>query len=253
MTAIMLGVIASARVFASALIGLLLHRRLPEPHLTKETQDVVKLGTGMVSVLSSLVLALLIATAKTSHDTTDHRIRSYAADLILLNETLRDYGADAAIPRDLLRRYTKLALESTWPTNNGTLLRVEDQQAGLLLENVREAIRALKPGDAGQQWLLSQALQISSSLLQQRWFLIEQQGATVQPIILVILISWISFIFASFGLHAPRNATVIVTFFICSLAIGGSVFMILEMDSPFTGVLRISRWPMENALAHMNP
>jgi hypothetical protein len=67
---------------------------------------------------------VLIATAKTSHDTTDHRIRSYAADLILLNETLRDYGADAAVPRELLRRYTKLALESTWPTNDGTPLRV---------------------------------------------------------------------------------------------------------------------------------
>ena len=58
-------------------------------------------------------------------------------------------------------------------------------------------------------------------------------------------------IFASFGLNAPRNATVIAAFLICSLAIGGAIFLVLEMDSPFEGVLRISPAPMANALSHM--
>ena len=58
-------------------------------------------------------------------------------------------------------------------------------------------------------------------------------------------------IFASFGLNAPRNATVVVAFLVCALSIGGAVFLILEMDSPFQGVLRLSKQPMTNALAHM--
>src|SRR5260370_21374973 len=62
-------------IFAAALVGMSLHRLLPDHHLSKETQDVVRLGTGMLSVLASLVLGLLIATAKTSYDTTDHEIR----------------------------------------------------------------------------------------------------------------------------------------------------------------------------------
>ena len=61
--------------------------------------------TGMLSVLASLVLGLLIATAKTSHDSTDLAIRNYAAELALLNEALRDYGGPASVPRDLLREY----------------------------------------------------------------------------------------------------------------------------------------------------
>jgi hypothetical protein len=88
-------------------------------------------------------------------------------------------------------------------------------------------------------------------LLRQRWLLIEQSGPSVRPVVLVILVSWIGLIFASFGLNAPRNATVVAAFVVCSLAIGGAVFLILEMDSPFRGVMRVSSAPMLSALAHM--
>lgn len=207
----------------------------------------------MLSVLASLVLGLLIATAKSSYDTVDHNLRNYAADLVLLNETLRDYGQDAAVPRDLLRRYTKLAIEDNWPKNGKRPVMLEDARAGVLLEHVREGIRALRPIDDGQRWLQDQALQINTSLQHQRWLLIEQAGPSVRPIVLGILVSWISFIFASFGLNAPRNATVIGAFLVCSLAIGGSIFLILEMDNPFQGTMRVSSQPMLSALAHMGP
>ncbi len=156
----------SVAVFAGALVGLYLHRMLPEVHLTKDTQDVVRLGTGMLSVLASLVLALLISTAKTTYDTTDKNLRTFSAELILLNETLRDYGGDAAIPRDLLRRYTARMINETWPTGDRAVV-VDDMASGTMLERVREAIRALKPVNAGQRWLQDQALQVHLSLLRQ--------------------------------------------------------------------------------------
>jgi hypothetical protein len=81
--------------------------------------------------------------------------------------------------------------------------------------------------------------------------LIEHQGPNVRPVVLAILVSWIAVIFASFGLNAPRNATVLTAFLLCSMAIGASVFLIMEMDNPFRGVLRIPRAPMANALAQM--
>ena len=100
MYALAISLLVTGSVFGAGLVGVLLHRRLPESHLSRETQDVVKLGIGMLSVLASLVLGLLIATAKGSSDTTDRDVRSYAADIIVLAETLRDYGADAATPID---------------------------------------------------------------------------------------------------------------------------------------------------------
>lgn len=257
MNSILTGIGVAACVFLGGLCGLFLHGFLPESHRTKETQDVVRLGIGMLSILASLVLGLLIATAKQSYDTTDQELRRYCAELLLLNETLRDYGVDAAVPRNLLRQHTDRVLLDIWPREaarrNDPPVRIEDRRASVLLEHVRETIRALSPVDAGQKWLQDQALQISSSLLQQRLLLIEQEGATVQPIILLILVSWVSFIFASFGMNAPRNATVIGAFLVCSLAIGGSVFLILEMDNPLSGVMKISSAPMEKALNEMTP
>jgi hypothetical protein len=242
----------AACVFAGAMSGLYFHGVLPAGHRSKETQEVVRLGTGMLSVLASLVLGLLIATAKTTYDTADHAMRAYSADLVLLDETLRDYGADAAAPRDTLRRYTQQALSDNWPAEGGTV-KVENRTAGAMLERVRERIRALHPADDGQKWLQNQALDVSTSLLHQRWLLIEQQGPTVQPVVLAILVSWIVVIFGSFGFNAPRNATVTAAFLVCSLAIGGSVFLIMEMDNPLEGLLKIPSAPMQSALAHMKP
>lgn len=250
MYALTVSLLVTACVFVGGLLGVLLHRRLPSSHLTRETQDVVKLGIGMLSVLASLVLGLLIATAKGSSDNTDRDVRSYAADLIVLAETLRDYGTDAATPTDLLRQFTSQTLHDIWP-EDGAAPDLADARAGQTLEHVRESIRALHPVDAGQQWLQDQALTLVTSLLRQRWQLIEHQGPNVRPVVLAILVSWIAVIFASFGLNAPRNATVMAAFLVCSLAIGGSVFLIIEMDNPFQGILQIPRAPMANALAQM--
>ena len=74
----------------------------------------------------------------------------------------------------------------------------------------------------------------------------------MQGVVLVVLVSWVTLIFASFGLNAPRNGTVVAAFLVCSLSIGGAIFLILEMDQPLGGVMRVSSWPMQNALAQMN-
>src|SRR5580658_8497584 len=232
MSVIAISLLVAACIFAGGMAGLYLHRILPPDHQTKETQDVVRLGIGMLSVLASLVLGLLIATAKTSYDVTDHAIRSYAAELALLNETLRDYGGNASVPRDLLRSYTKTLLRDGWPKEAERPAVLDDDEAEQLLEHVREAIRALKPVDAGQKSLQDQAIDINLNLLRQRWLLIEQQGPSVQRVVLVILVSWVTVIFASFGMNAPRNGTVMAAFLVCSLAIGGAIFLILEMDRP---------------------
>jgi hypothetical protein len=253
MNAIVTSLVVAAFVFAGGIGGLYLHRLVPEEHLSAKTQDVVRLGTGMLSVLASLVLGLLVATAKASFDTTDTAVRTYAADLILLDETLRDYGEDALAPRRLLRDYTALVLHDGWGETGAPPFLAEDRAAGDVMEHVREAVRALAPVDAGQKWLQDQALDVNISLLRQRWLLIEQSGPSVRPVTIGILTAWITAIFASFGLNAPRNRTVAVAFLICALAIGSAIFLILQLDSPFDGLLKISSEPMRTALAHMLP
>ncbi len=251
MSTITISLLVAACVFSGGIIGLHLHRALPKGYMTKETQEVVRLSIGMLSILSSLVLGLLIATAKSSYDTSQQTVRRYGAELALLNETLRDYGGKASVPRDLLRDYTETLLRDIWP-QNGEARQPNDDRAWVLLEHVREQVRALQPGDDGQKWLHDQALNINVNLLRDRWLLIGEQGPGVSTSVLVILVSWITVIFMSFGLNAPRNGLVMGAFFVCALAIGGSVFMILEMDRPLEGLMQISGTPLSNVLARMN-
>src|SRR5271155_5126058 len=121
------------------------------------------------------------------------------------------------------------------------------------MERVRETIRALQPVDEGQKWLQNQALEENILLLRQRWLLIEGGGPSVRPAYIGILVFWVVLIFASFGFNAPRNATVVIGFLCCSLAIGSAIFLILELDNPFSGILRIPSGPVGTSLAHMLP
>ena len=82
--------------------------------------------------------------------------------------------------------------------------------------------------------------------------MIGDQGRNVSPIMLGVLVSWVTLIFVGFGINAPRNAMVAASFLICAVVIGGAIFLILEMDRPVQGVLQISSWPIRNALAQMN-
>jgi len=97
----------------------------------------------------------------------------------------------------------------------------------------------------------SQALSIVLALEQTRWLMYEQGAAGVSRPLLVVMVFWLTIVFISFGLFAPRNLTVVIGFFLCALAVSGAVFMILEMYSPFSGLIRISSAPVRAALAHL--
>ena len=88
--------------------------------------------------------------------------------------------------------------------------------------------------------------------LRERWLLIGNQQHSISPVVLGILASWVTLIFVSFGFNASRNATVAAAFLICSLSIAGAVFLILEMDRPLTGIMRISDAPMRDVVGQMS-
>jgi hypothetical protein len=244
--------IAFACVFTGSLVGLGLGAWLPEHHRSPASHDAIKLGTGMISVLASLVLGLLTASIKSSFDTTDGQMRSFAANLILMDQTLRDYGPETGPARVLLRSYTTQAVADHWPKESDQPARMENAKAGSALDQARLAIIELNADTPSHQALRGTALQLMDGLLQTRWLLIERAGTSIQPAFLIILVAWIVLIFVSFGYNAPINATVIGAFFICAVALAACLFVITEMDTPFDGLITVSSHAMRDALAHMS-
>ena len=68
---------------------------------------------------------------------------------------------------------------------------------------------------------------------------------------LVVVIFWLSMTFGSFGLSAPRNATVVTVFVISTLSVAAAVVLILELDAPFDGFIKISSEPFRYTLTNL--
>jgi hypothetical protein len=94
-------------------------------------------------------------------------------------------------------------------------------------------------------------MQISADLGRTRSLLLEQTGGSIPMPFLVVLVFWFTVIFITFGLFAPPNATVIAVLLVCALSVAGAIFLILELDRPFEGLIQISDAPLRSALARL--
>ena len=242
-----IGCIVFACIFGGALLGMLLHRILPEHHLSTESKDVIKLGMALTATMSALVLALLVNSAKGSFDAQRNEITQLSANVILLDRVLAHYGPETKEARMLLEQTATGMIDRIWP--EGRTGNAELKPSGG--ERFYDKIQELSPQNEVQRSLQAQALKMSVDLGQTRWLLFEQGGSSIPMPFLILLIFWVTIIFLSFGLFAPPNATVIVTLFLCALSVSGAIFMILELDRPFGGVIHISSAPMRNALAQL--
>ena len=84
-----------------------------------------------------------------------------------------------------------------------------------------------------------------------RWLMYEQGNVPLPRPLLVVVVFWLTIVFISFGLHAPRNPTVVGVLFLCAVSVSGAIFLILELYTPFSGWIQISGAPMRDALAQL--
>src|ERR1700735_1742328 len=101
-------------MLAGIYLGSLLRNKLPQHHLSKDSQDVVRLGVGLIATMAALVVGLLIASAKSSFDTQSGQVRQITADIVLLDNLLAQYGPEAAPLRAEIRTAIPLFADRLW-------------------------------------------------------------------------------------------------------------------------------------------
>jgi hypothetical protein len=158
------------------------------------------------------------------------------------------YGPETQEARDLLRRLVAAALDRMWPENRSQPAPFAPM-AGTELPY--DKIAKLSPQHDTQRALQAQALGISSNILRTRWLLGEQRHNAIAMPFLVMLVFWLTVLFVSFGLFAPSNATVVATLFVGALSVSGAIFLIMDLDQPFEGLIRFSSAPLRDALMHL--
>jgi hypothetical protein len=251
MSAFAVGAVTFVCVFGGALAGLALRNALPEHHLSADSRDVVKVVTGLMATLSALVLGLLIASAKSSFDTVNDGFKRAAAQIILIDRVLAQYGPGADELRQLLRsgfaaRIDELFSSSGGDARGGGANALRDASAMELLDS---KVRTLPATDDVQRKLKARAEQLVADLTQARWVGFEEASNTTPAGFLVVLVSWLSAMFLGFGLFAPRNATALAALAIGALAVSTSIFLIEEMARPLDGFIAVSSEPMRSALS----
>jgi hypothetical protein len=240
--------------FGCALLGMLLRTVLPEHHLDDATKDTVKVGIGLIATMTALVLGLVTASAKSSFDAVDSTVKNTAVDVLTLDRTLARYGPEVSEIRKGLQRTVEARVNTIWPQGSSKPSNLDPMSSGGVsaAEKLSEAIRALKPRDDAHEALKARALDITEALLKERWLVLTGIESSVPLPFLVILVFWLTITFWSFGLFAPRNATVLVVLFVCALSVASAVFLVLELNTPFEGLLKVSPEPFRYVIAHLN-
>ena len=243
MNSIVVSLIVFAFVFGGALLGMFLRAVLPQSHLTDASKDVVKLGMGMVATMAALVLGLLVSSAKSSFDALNSEMTRASSEIILLDQTLAVYGQESQQARDQLRSSVANVIDRLKEITDPSLSQASTNEIGSLYGK----IEGLSPKDDRQRSAQARALSIVISLQETRWLMYEQQSTSISLPMLIILISWLTSLFISFGLFAPTNGTAVTALFVSALSVSGAIFLILELYAPYKGLIRISSAPLRAA------
>lgn len=248
MSSLTISLITLLCLVAGFLLGMGLQRLLPGHHLSKESQDTVKLGAGMVATMSALILGLLVSSAKSSFDGVNVSIAQTGARIIQLDHLLAEYGPETHAVRGLLKDSVAERMQKIWgkTTNGDAGLRAVERTTTML--ELETGLRALTPQTEAQKNLLIQCRQILAEIAQNRLLIIEEQQEPVPTVFLALLVFWLALLFVSFGLFAPGNFTVAAVMVVCAASVTSAVFLILEMSHPLDGYIKVSSAPLVKAL-----
>jgi hypothetical protein len=215
-------------VFAGAPLGMALRRALPEEHFGTDAKDTVRLAIGLIVTMTGLVLGMLVVT---------------------LDNLLTLYGPEAKQTRIEVRRFVEEAIDRIWPKKKSEefQLRPKSNEGDIYAE-----LQKLVPKNDIQVAAKAQITSLIIDLKRTYWLMfLESEQTSMSFPLLVVVVSWLIAIFISFGAFAPSNSTVMVTLLICAMAVSAAIFIIMEMYSPFSGMLKISPVAVRDALHQM--
>lgn len=241
MRAFLSSLVVFACVFTGGMLGMFIGSKLPTRDASPESKDVVRLGMGLVATTVALVLGLLVASSKSFYDTQNSEVTQLAANVVLLDRVLAHYGPEAGETRTALRTSAARWSEVLAP---GSGLRHGGE---FLLDKIQE----LSPKDDNQKAMKAQASTLAIQMGQTRWLMFAQNTVPVPKLLLLMLIFWLTVLFMSFGLFAPRNLTVGSGLFLSALAAAGAIFLILAMYQPHGGMIQVSDAPLRAAIAQL--
>ena len=241
---VLIAIVTVFCLLSAAIGGLLCSAKLRSRHLQDDTNATVRLVANIFVVMTTLVLSLMMNSARNTLELNERNVHALATDLILLDRLMRSLGPQAEQARQHLVEYVQTSLTDS-------NIAEKDPQAESFLGAVGESLREIRPSNDQQTALWNDARQLYQQAVQQRWVVVDASSGTIPAPLIILVIAWLVMIFASFGYRAPRNAVVIAAFVVAALLMSATLFLILNMDAPKTGLIQVSNQPFQRALAEL--
>jgi hypothetical protein len=223
-------------------IGTFSRQRVPEHHIVTDSRDVIRLAMGLIATLVALVLSLLISSSSSFYNSVEAEYREALASLRQLDNRLKSYGPDAQPARLLLRAAAAQAFKERWP--DGDFGPVPNQP--VTHEALERSILDLRPLDGAQKWYQERSLELVERLDHIQNLVRGQSRSRSLPVpLLVVVLASAAVIFGSWGLFVTPNGTVLSAIAVAALAVAAAIFLIVELNSPFAGLLQLPGQPAE--------
>ena len=248
MPAIAISAVVGGATLTGGLAGLFLQSFLPEKHTTDRSRDMLAAIVGVVSLLLALVLGTLIGSAYSFYSTQKAEMETLAARSLQLDLSLAQYGPEAAPLRSALRGTLAGIDNVIWGDG-----RSDPQQfkAAAVLPSLRGMVArfsGLSPTNDGQRQLLGVIGADELQIQQTRLLMSLQLASPISWPLLIIVASWSILLFCGFGILSRLNVTTLAALALGSFAIGSAIFLILELNEPYSGMFKVPRAAMQQAI-----
>lgn len=248
MNSFVVAAIAFVCLGGASMAALFLTPFMPAAWRDDATTTVIRQIASIFAIMTSLVFGFTLNSAASAYATIDANVHSYATNLIILDHSMRSFGPGAEPARLLLIDYVGEAIDNPARADRSP---ADADTAGDALNALGEAIAAITAEDEDHTLRLAGLRQQYQRIVEQRWAIVEQSERNIPAPLIAMLVCWLTLIFATFGYRAPRNAAIIALLLVAAAVNASSLYLILDMDVPFSGPIQISDVPLQRALTEM--
>lgn len=248
MSVVITCIVAFVSMVVAMILGMALRPVLPERYLSDESKEVIRLGSALIATMSAMLLGLLISSTRNSYEEKRGQVIRMTSHLIELDLLMKDYGPEARPVRQVMRDAVPPMIDSIWRGHAPEFRADADAVPDAGTEAVLSALEQLSPRDDGQRARRERALVVGLDLAQIQFLLFSQPTNAISTPFISILVLWLAFLFVTFGLTAPPNSLIVVVLLVSALSAASAIFLILDLDRPFGGLLQIPTAPLRNSL-----
>ena len=253
MSIVLVSILIFAVTLGAGILGLLVHRKLPDEQKNDSARSVVGQVAGLVSLLLALVLGTLIGTSFAFFGGQKTALESLSATIIELDQALAQYGPETKPARDRLKTAVEKAYDTFWGGGEADPKLLDVSNPIAAAQGTKAFLATLTPTTDAQKQALASANALVGQMEHAR-ILQSLQVASfpVSPGLIAVLAVWAIILFFGMGLFVQSNQLVLAAMTFGALCVAFAIFLILELGLPYTGIFRVSPAALEEAIANID-